>query len=88
MTDEKNAASQQPQKPPVMLGRAMVGIVLGGLVGYGLYYFIGCPSGTCLITSSPWGSVVYCSILGFVASQILRPGRPAQPPPKQTDNKE
>ena len=55
---------------PVMLARAIFGIVLGGLGGFGLYRYVGCAVGTCLIASSPWGSVVYCMILGFVVSQV------------------
>ena len=53
-----------------MLVRAVLGIVLGGLAGFGLYRYVGCANGTCLIASSPWGSVIYCMILGFVVSQI------------------
>jgi hypothetical protein len=43
-----------------------VHIVLGALVGAGLgyayYYFIGCNSGTCPITSNPYTSVIYGSV--------------------------
>lgn len=63
------------KKPPIMLVRATVGIVLGGLAGFGLYRYVGCADGTCLITSSPWGSVIYFMILGFILSQAGRPGR-------------
>ena len=62
---------------PVMLVRATLGIVLGGLAGFGLYRYVGCADGTCLITSSPWGSVIYCMILGFVLSQARWPSRVA-----------
>lgn len=60
---------------PVMPVRAIIGIVLGGLAGFGLYRYVGCADGTCLITSSPWGSIVYCMILGFVLSQARWPNR-------------
>ena len=61
----------------VKLVRAILGIVLGGLAGFGLYRYLGCASGTCLITSSPWVSVVYGMILGFVVSQARWPRRVA-----------
>ena len=76
--DGKTDAEKGPFKEaPVMLGRATLGIVLGGLAGFGLYRYVGCVDGTCLITSSPWGSVVYCMILGFVLSQARWPRRVA-----------
>ena len=64
------SVKDQNQQTPVMLVRAILGIVLGGLAGFGLYRYVGCADGTCLIASSPWGSVVYCMILGFVLSQV------------------
>jgi hypothetical protein len=67
----------QNRQAPVMLLRAGAGIVLGGLAGFGLYRYVGCADGTCLIASSPWGSVVYCMILGFVLSQVRWSGRVA-----------
>ncbi len=41
-------------------------IVLGGLLGYGYYYYIGCRSGVCPITSNPWISTGYGALIGFV----------------------
>ena len=41
-------------------------IVLGGLIGYAYYHFIGCRSGVCPITSNPWISSIYGALLGFV----------------------
>ena len=39
-------------------------IILGGAVGFTYYYFIGCKSGTCAITSSPVNSTLYGVLLG------------------------
>ncbi len=39
--------------------------IIGGILGYLYYYFIGCSSGTCAITSSPYGSILMGSFLGF-----------------------
>lgn len=40
-----------------------IGIVLGGLAGYLYYYFIGC-DGTCPISSNPYRSILYGSVMG------------------------
>jgi hypothetical protein len=58
-------------------GEYRVGMVLGGLAGFGLHRHVGCADGTCLITSSPWGSVIYGMILGFVLSRVVWQGRVA-----------
>ena len=44
--------------------KLMLGIVLGGLSGFLYYYYIGCSSGSCPITSNPWSSIVYGSFFG------------------------
>ncbi len=41
--------------------------VLGGaLLGYSYYYFIGCYSGTCPITSNPYISTFYGALIAFI----------------------
>lgn len=41
-------------------------VVLGALLGYAYYYFVGCRTGTCPITSNPWISTVYGAFLTLV----------------------
>ncbi len=41
-----------------------LGVILGGAIGFAYYYFIGCKSGTCAITSSPVNSTLYGVLLG------------------------
>jgi hypothetical protein len=48
--------------------KPFLGIIIGGIGGYLLYYFVGCESGTCSITSHPFSSIVTGSILGFLVS--------------------
>ena len=43
-----------------------IGIAIGGMIGFAYYYFIGCKSGTCAITSSPVISTLYGVVLGLV----------------------
>jgi hypothetical protein len=40
------------------------GILLGGVLGYAYFYFVGCRSGSCPITSNPMISSAYGSLLG------------------------
>ncbi|OQB58777.1 MAG: hypothetical protein BWX95_02710 [Bacteroidetes bacterium ADurb.Bin141] len=42
----------------------LLGVVLGSVAGYAYYYFVGCKSGTCAITSSPVNSTVYGAVMG------------------------
>ena len=42
----------------------IVGMVLGAAGGYLYYHFVGCASGTCAITSNPWISTLYGSMMG------------------------
>ncbi len=41
-------------------------VLLGALAGYGYYYFVGCRTGTCPISSNPWISTGYGAIFAFV----------------------
>ena len=49
-----------------------IGIVIGGLGGFLYYYFVGCTSGTCAITSKPINSTIYGMILGGLLADFLR----------------
>ena len=44
----------------------LIGIVLGGILGYAYYHFIGCNTGTCAITSKPINSSVYGMVMGYL----------------------
>ena len=43
----------------------------GALAGLAYYYFIGCTSGSCPITSSPFGSMLYMGVIGLLLSGIF-----------------
>lgn len=38
----------------------------GGIAGYAYYYYIGCASGTCPITSNPYISTGYGMLIGYL----------------------
>ncbi len=42
----------------------LLGVVLGSLAGYAYHYYVGCKTGTCAITSSPFNSTVYGAVMG------------------------
>ncbi|HNP54241.1 MAG TPA: hypothetical protein PKK69_06475 [Ferruginibacter sp.] len=44
----------------------MAGIILGAIGGWMYWYWVGCASGTCRITSKPLNSTIYGSLLGFL----------------------
>jgi hypothetical protein len=43
-------------------------IFLGAVAGFAYYYFIGCNTGTCPITSNPIISTTYGSVVGLLLS--------------------
>ena len=50
--------------------------ILGGaLAGLGYYYLVGCSTGSCAITSSPFSSMAYMGLIGWLLSGALGSGR-------------
>ncbi len=41
-----------------------VGVVVGAIAGYAYYHYVGCASGTCMITSKPTNSTLYGALMG------------------------
>ncbi len=41
-----------------------LGIAIGALAGYAYYFYVGCASGTCSITSKPLNSTLYGALMG------------------------
>ena len=41
-----------------------IGIVVGAIAGYFYYFYIGCASGSCAITSKPLNSTLYGALMG------------------------
>lgn len=55
-----------------MIAKLMLGIVIGGALGFAYYRFIGCATGTCPLTSHPVVSTVYGMILGGLIASSFR----------------
>ncbi len=50
----------------------LIGLVIGGVLGYIYYYFVGCASGTCEITSKPLNSSLYGALIGVLTVNIFK----------------
>lgn len=68
----KASRRQMPQTEVFMdILKYIIGAVAGGLLGFAIYKFIGCSTGTCPITSNPYISVIYGIVMGLlIASSI------------------
>jgi hypothetical protein len=54
-----------------MIIKLIAGAVIGGILGYLYYKKIGCPNGSCPITSNRYISTIYGAILGiFISSSF------------------
>jgi len=51
----------------------VIGVIFGAIGGYLYYYFVGCASGTCGITSSPVNSTLYFAVLGGLVVNLIKP---------------
>lgn len=52
-----------------------LGIVIGATTGYLYWYYVGCLSGSCAITSSPVNSTLYGGLMGVLLVNALRPSK-------------
>ncbi|MFZ4797729.1 MAG: DUF6132 family protein [Bacteroidia bacterium] len=50
----------------------ILGVILGSIAGYAYYYFVGCASGTCAITSKPLNSTLYGAMMGGLLADLFK----------------
>ena len=50
-------------------------MVIGAAAGYLYWYYVGCMSGSCAITSSPVNSTLYGSMLGALIVNAIGPAK-------------
>ncbi|MEM0542772.1 DUF6132 family protein [Flavobacterium sp. j3] len=51
----------------------ILGVLIGAILGYAYYHFVGCVRGTCAITSKPLNSTFYGSLMGGLLFTIFLP---------------
>jgi hypothetical protein len=59
-----------------MMLKTIFGMLVGGALGFAAYWFIGCTTGTCPLTSNPWVSTFLGLALGAMFG--FKPNSPEQ----------
>ncbi len=55
-----------------MIIRIIIGVVVGGALGFAYYKFVGCSSGSCPLTSNPFISSIYGAVVGALVAGSIR----------------
>ncbi len=50
----------------------IVGVAIGAVAGWCYWYFVGCASGTCPITSKPVNSSLYGALMGYLLFSMFK----------------
>jgi multisubunit Na+/H+ antiporter MnhE subunit len=56
----------------------IAGILVGALVGYIYYHYVGCLSGTCPITSNPYRMMIYGALVGYLLFDLFSSNKKAK----------
>lgn len=48
--------------------KILIGVVVGGVIGFAVGYFGRCATGTCPLTSNPWVSTLLGMAMGLMAT--------------------
>lgn len=66
----------------------IVGVLVGIVVGYIYYYYVGCLSGTCPITSNPYRMMIYGAIVGYLLFDLFSNDKKVKKVNEISNNKE
>ncbi|HOC56907.1 MAG TPA: DUF6132 family protein [Verrucomicrobiota bacterium] len=55
-----------------MLLHIVIGMIVGGGLGFAFYRFVGCSTGTCPLTSNPFISTLYGGLVGALIASSIR----------------
>ncbi|MFY7938549.1 MAG: DUF6132 family protein [Flavobacterium sp.] len=50
----------------------IIGLIAGAIAGYLYYYYVGCASGSCAITSRPINSSLYGAMMGSLLFNMFQ----------------
>lgn len=50
----------------------ILGVAIGAVAGWCYWYFVGCASGTCPITSKPLNSNLYGALMGYLLFSMFK----------------
>jgi hypothetical protein len=50
----------------------IIGLLVGAIAGFLYWNYVGCASGTCMITSKPINSTLYGSLMGYLLFNIFK----------------
>jgi len=50
----------------------ILGVAIGAVAGWCYWYFVGCASGTCPITSKPVNSSLYGALMGYLLFSMFK----------------
>lgn len=64
----------------------IAGVTVGVLGGYLYYYYVGCVSGTCPITSNPYRMMIYGAVMGYLLFDMFSPNKSPKKVIETTDN--
>ena len=51
---------------------SVIGVTIGAAAGFLYWNFVGCASGTCMITSKPINSTLYGALMGYLLISIFK----------------
>lgn len=66
----------------------LVGALLGGLGGFLYWNYIGCSSGTCMITSKPINSTLYGATMGALLLEMFKTDKSQLTVPSKNENQQ
>ena len=49
----------------------IIGLVLGAVGGFVYFKTVGCSTGSCPITSNPWLTIIWGSLIGYLTGSIF-----------------